>query len=131
MGIKSLVGLAGIAAWSVPAAAPGVPPVARLSGVPRRLPDARGIALTFDDGPHREGTVAVLEALREGRATATFFLVGEQVEKLPSLAGEIAAAGHAVGVHGYRHTLLLRRLPAAVREDLARAADVIGSATGV
>jgi peptidoglycan/xylan/chitin deacetylase (PgdA/CDA1 family) len=131
MGIKRLVGLAGIAAWSVPAAAPMVPPVARLIGVPRRLPGARGIALTFDDGPHREGTVAVLEALREGRATATFFLVGEQVEKLPSLAGEITAAGHAVGVHGYRHTLLLRRLPAAVREDLARAADVIGSATGV
>jgi peptidoglycan/xylan/chitin deacetylase (PgdA/CDA1 family) len=131
MGIKRVVGLAGLAAWTIPAAAPVVPPVARLIGVPRRLPHARGIALTFDDGPHREGTVAVLEALREGRATATFFLVGEQVEKLPSLAGEITAAGHAVGVHGYRHTLLLRRLPAAVREDLARAADVIGSATGV
>jgi len=131
MGTKSVLALAGIAAWSVPAAAPVVPPVARLIGVPRRLPDARGIALTFDDGPHREGTVAVLEALREGRATATFFLVGEQVEKLPSLAAEITAAGHAVGVHGYRHTLLLRRLPGAVREDLARAADVIGSATGV
>ena len=131
MGTKSLLGLAGIASWSVPAAAPVVPAVARLIGVPRRLPDARGIALTFDDGPHREGTVAILEALRESRATATFFLVGEQVEKLPSLAGEIAAAGHAVGVHGYRHTLLLRRLPVAVREDLARAADVIGGATGV
>src|SRR5205085_3369004 len=95
-----------------------------------RLREAHGIALTFDDGPHREGTVAVLEALREAGAVATFFLVGEQVERYPTLGAEIVAAGHAVGVHGYRHTLLLRRTPSALRDDLARAADVIGRATG-
>lgn len=130
MGAERLLPASALAAWCAPAAAPVFPPVARLIGVPTHLSGPHGIALTFDDGPHREGTPAVLEALREAGATATFFLTGEQVERLPSLAGEVAAAGHAVGVHGYRHTLLLRRRPGAVRDDLARAADVIGDATG-
>jgi peptidoglycan/xylan/chitin deacetylase (PgdA/CDA1 family) len=72
----------------------------------------------------------VLEQLARAGAQATFFLVGEQVEQMPALAAEIAAAGHAVGIHGYRHTLLLRRSPASLRDDFARAEDVIGSAMG-
>jgi peptidoglycan/xylan/chitin deacetylase (PgdA/CDA1 family) len=91
----------------------------------------RGVALTFDDGPHQQGTPAVLEALHAQRTVATFFLVGEQVERQRTIASEIVAAGHAVGVHGYRHTLLLRRSPRAVRDDLRRALDVIGSVTGI
>ena len=55
------------------------------------------VALTFDDGPHAEGTGAVLEILRAAGARAIFFLVGEQVEMRPALAGEVGAAGHAVG----------------------------------
>ena len=122
--------VAALAAWCAPAAAPFVPQVARLMDVPTRLESPHGIALTFDDGPHREGTPAVLQALARVGAKATFFLVGEQVERLPALAAEIAAAGHIVGIHGYRHTLLLRRSPASLRDDFARAEDVIGSAVG-
>src|SRR5205823_2631330 len=47
-----------------------------------------------------------------------------------ALAAEIAAAGHEVGVHGYRHALLLRRSPRALRDDFKRAHDVIAEATG-
>jgi peptidoglycan-N-acetylglucosamine deacetylase len=72
----------------------------------------------------------VLEALAAEHVTATFFLVGEQVERHRTLAAEIVAAGHAIGMHGYRHTLLLRRTPGAVHDDLLRARDVIASATG-
>jgi peptidoglycan/xylan/chitin deacetylase (PgdA/CDA1 family) len=89
-----------------------------------------GIALTFDDGPHPEGTPAVLELLARAGVRATFYLVGEQVERRPDLAAEIAAAGHEIGIHGYRHTLLLRRRPGALRDDLDRAATVVGEATG-
>jgi peptidoglycan/xylan/chitin deacetylase (PgdA/CDA1 family) len=122
--------VAALAAWCAPAAAPVVPRVARLIGVPTRLESAHGIAITFDDGPHREGTPAVLEQLAREGVQATFFLVGEQVERLPALAAEIAAGGHTVGIHGYRHTLLLRRSPASLRDDFARAEDLIGSAVG-
>src|SRR3954454_22804871 len=76
------------AAWSAPALAPVSPAVCDALGVTRRLPTG-GVALTFDDGPHAQGTPAVLEALAAAGATATFFLVGEQVERRPALAAEI------------------------------------------
>jgi peptidoglycan/xylan/chitin deacetylase (PgdA/CDA1 family) len=119
-----------LAAWCVPAAAPVVPFVASGCRIPRRLASPVGIALTFDDGPHAEGTPAVLRELERAGARATFFLVGEQVERLPALAAEIAAAGHEIAIHGYRHVLLLRRSPRAVRADFERAVYTIGSATG-
>jgi peptidoglycan/xylan/chitin deacetylase (PgdA/CDA1 family) len=86
--------------------------------------------LTFDDGPHAQGTPAVLEALARGGASATFFLVGEQVAKRPALAREIVDAGHEVAVHGYRHSLLLRRRVRELAADLDRALAVIADATG-
>jgi peptidoglycan/xylan/chitin deacetylase (PgdA/CDA1 family) len=107
-----------------------VPPLAHAFGIPLRLPHSRGIALTFDDGPHPEGTPAVLDVLRDAGATATFFLIGEQVERRPALAAEIAAAGHEIALHGYRHTLLLRRTRRALEDDLDRALDAIADATG-
>jgi peptidoglycan-N-acetylglucosamine deacetylase len=123
------LGLGALALWCAPAAAPVAPPIATWFGIPLRLP-GRGLAITFDDGPHPEGTPAVLAELERTGVRATFYLVGEQVERWPSLAAEIAAAGHEIGIHGHRHTLLLRRSPRALRADLDRAAAVIGEVTG-
>ena len=125
------IAAAALAAWCAPAAAPVVPSLAAVFDIPLRIPSKRGIAITFDDGPHPQGTPAVLEKLDRARVQATFFLVGEQVERRPGLATEIVSAGHEVAIHGYRHVLLLRRTPRALRDDLERAADVIGTATGV
>jgi peptidoglycan-N-acetylglucosamine deacetylase len=121
---------AAAAAWFGPAAAPVVPAVAAAFAIPRRLPSPEGIALTFDDGPHFRGTAAVLDVLAQHGCAATFFLVGEQVEREPELAAEIAAAGHEVAIHGYSHRLLLRCTPHSLREDFLRAHDVIARATG-
>jgi peptidoglycan/xylan/chitin deacetylase (PgdA/CDA1 family) len=129
---RRTIGAAALAAaWCAPAPAPVVPLLAAPFGIGLRLRSPHGIALTFDDGPHPRGTPAVLEVLERAKARATFFLVGEQVERRPSLAAEVAAAGHEIAIHGYRHTLLLRRTPWELSEDLARAADAIGAATGV
>jgi peptidoglycan/xylan/chitin deacetylase (PgdA/CDA1 family) len=126
-----MAALGGAAAWSVPACAPLMPSVCRALGVPRRLADGSGtVAITFDDGPHPQGTPAVLESLARAGATATFFLVGEQVERRPALAAEIAAAGHRIALHGHRHRNLLRVPPGALADDLARATEVIAAATG-
>jgi len=125
-----LLAAGALAAWCAPAAAPVVPFLAAPFGIRLRRPSGRGIALTFDDGPHPQGTPAVLEILARADARATFFLVGEQVARRPALAAEIAAAGHEVAIHGYRHTLLLRRTPGELAEDLDRAVAVIGEATG-
>jgi peptidoglycan/xylan/chitin deacetylase (PgdA/CDA1 family) len=88
------------------------------------------VALTFDDGPHPEGTPAVLERLAEAGARATFFLLGEQVELRRSLVGEIVAAGHEVALHGHTHRGHLRLAPRALREDLRRGAAVVSEAAG-
>ncbi len=111
------------------ASAPVVPGLAARWALPRRL-DAPGVALTFDDGPHPEGTPAVLEALAREGVSATFFLVGEQVRRRPALAGEILAAGHAVALHGFRHRWQPRLSAANVADDIARGLEAIAEATG-
>jgi peptidoglycan-N-acetylglucosamine deacetylase len=108
-----------------------VPSVAELLGLPRRIDDPDAVALTFDDGPHPEGTPAVLEALRDGSATAIFFLCGEQVERDPALAAEIVSAGHTVAVHGHRHRNPLRLAPRTFVDDLERGIGVVEDATGL
>ena len=117
--------------WSAPALAPSVAPLCDLLRIRRRVGgEDAGVHLTFDDGPHPEGTPAILEGLAARRATATFFLVGEQVARFPALAREIVAEGHVVALHGHRHRSQLRMAPRALADDLRRATDVIGSTTG-
>ncbi|MEP6952715.1 MAG: polysaccharide deacetylase family protein [Solirubrobacteraceae bacterium] len=111
-----------LSAWS--------PALRRAFGVRATVADPGGVALTFDDGPHWHGTPATLERLREAGATATFFLVGEQVERRPALVAEIVAAGHAIGIHGQRHRNLLRVGPRATADDLRHAHDRIADASG-
>ena len=123
--------LAGAAAWCGPGLAPHVRSLCGPLGISRTLPlGTREVALTFDDGPHPEGTPAVLEALAAHRAGATFFLVGEQVERHRSLAGEIASEGHGIALHGHRHRNPMRVAPGALADDLRRAHGLIAEATG-
>jgi peptidoglycan/xylan/chitin deacetylase (PgdA/CDA1 family) len=117
--------------WFVPGLAAHVPRLAAAYGIDCRLDTQERVSLTFDDGPHAEGTPAVLEELARVGASATFFLVGEQVARRPALAREIVDAGHEVAVHGHRHTLLLRRRVAELAEDLDRAVAAIEDATGI
>lgn len=106
------------------------PRLRRSLGVEDRTASGRGYALTFDDGPHVQGTPAMLEILADTGMEATFFLVGEQVRRNPSLAREILAAGHGIGLHCDRHRNLLRLAPWQVREDIARARATIEDAIG-
>jgi peptidoglycan/xylan/chitin deacetylase (PgdA/CDA1 family) len=124
-------GLGLAAAWCAPAPAPVLPLVAEALRIPMRIQSDSCVALTFDDGPHPQGTPAALDLLAAAGATATFFLVGEQVERWPAVAAEIAAAGHEIGLHDYRHRLMLRRTTAAVKRDLDHAVEVIAGTTGV
>jgi peptidoglycan-N-acetylglucosamine deacetylase len=107
--------------------APVWPRIASSAGIARRRP-GNGVTLTFDDGPHPEGTPAVLDAL--GDVKAVFFLAGEQVERFPEVAAEVAARGHAVAVHCHRHRIQLRLSERAVRADIERALAAIREATG-
>jgi peptidoglycan/xylan/chitin deacetylase (PgdA/CDA1 family) len=134
--------------------APVHPPFARSLGLPRTLADlpptavgidaanqpesatmgtpanSPGVAITFDDGPHPEGTPAMLEILARYDAVATFFVIGEQVGKRPELLRRMQEQGHAIALHGYHHRLHLRRGRAELEDDFTRGAAAIEDAVG-
>jgi peptidoglycan/xylan/chitin deacetylase (PgdA/CDA1 family) len=142
-GVRGAVdGRTPLACWvasSIAAAllAHGAPSLASASW-PRRvlLPGLAGIgradrvALTFDDGPDPASTPAFLAALDALGWKATFFLLGTMVRRAPSLAAEVAAAGHEIGLHGDEHRNLLMRGPQATVRDLRRGLDTVARATG-
>lgn len=123
---------------AVLAVAHGAPGVTAIGPLRRRLfPRLAGygrgghVALTFDDGPDPRSTPAFADLLAARHVHATFFLLGSMVARSPSLAAEIAAAGHEIAAHGFDHRYSLLRSPWAVRDDMARARDTIADATGV
>ncbi|HEX6687834.1 MAG TPA: polysaccharide deacetylase family protein [Solirubrobacterales bacterium] len=121
---------AGAVAHCLPALAPLVTDLGSSLGIVRRQEGVEGVALTFDDGPHPQGTPIVLEVLREAGARATFFLAGEQVERRPALAAEIVAAGHRVELHCHRHRNALRLSGRQFLDDAERGRAAIEEASG-
>ena len=61
------------------------------------------IALTFDDGPHPRDTPRVLDVLSKNDIHATFFLIGQNVERYPHHVKQIHQSGHRLALHCYRH----------------------------
>jgi peptidoglycan-N-acetylglucosamine deacetylase len=92
--------------------------------------DPGHVALTFDDGPDPVATPRFAELLASRQVTATFFLLGSMVQRSPSLAADLAAAGHEIGVHGFEHRYLTARGPRATSADITRATELIASVTG-
>jgi peptidoglycan-N-acetylglucosamine deacetylase len=69
-----------------------------------RMPTAdKTIYLTFDDGPVPGVTTAALAVLEQFGIKATFFCVGDNVQKHPEIFEQIKAAGHATGNHTFNH----------------------------
>lgn len=113
------------AAHAVPATRVGrrfFPPITRLRS-------GDGVALTFDDGPDRD-LEQFLELLEESGAKATFFVVGEQVERSPGSLREVISRGHQVGIQCHQHVDHLRLSPGQVLEDMRRSKEVVEEATG-
>ncbi|MEZ5721386.1 MAG: polysaccharide deacetylase family protein [Paracoccaceae bacterium] len=86
------------------------------------------VALSFDDGPTAAHTRTVLDILEDAGVTATFFLIGQEVEKNPAAASAIAAAGHEIGNHSYSHPHMVFMRPARVRAELDRTDAAIRAA---
>lgn len=74
-----------------------------LSNMVWKTLDADVIYLTFDDGPIPESTPIILDILDQYNAKATFFCVGENVERYPELYQAILDRGHGVGNHTFNH----------------------------
>ena len=90
------------------------------------------VALTFDDGPDPASTPEFLDLLAAADVRATFFLLGEMIERAPDLPRRMVDEGHEVAVHGWDHRNQLRLLPgAATNAQLDRTAELIERRTGV
>jgi peptidoglycan/xylan/chitin deacetylase (PgdA/CDA1 family) len=81
-------------------------------------PSCREVALTFDDGPHRQFTPELLRVLEQRQVHASFFVLGCQVDNTPEIARAIYQAGHWIGLHGYWHFPFLSTH--GLKEDLER-----------
>lgn len=102
---------------------------AALLALPARA--APCVALTFDDGPSGDNTLALMELLAEKDVRATFFLCGYRIEQFPELPGALRRAGHELGVHGYSHNCFDTMTPAALRGEISRTSALMGGAPGL
>jgi polysaccharide deacetylase family protein (PEP-CTERM system associated) len=75
-------------------------------------------------------TRGILDLLAELQQTATFFVLGWEAERFPKLVRDIAAAGHELATHGYRHRLIYDLTPDEFRADLRKSIDLIEQAGG-
>jgi peptidoglycan/xylan/chitin deacetylase (PgdA/CDA1 family) len=90
-------------------------------------PDHR-ILLTFDDGPHVEHTVSLLDELARRRLSAVFFVLGERLERPAerAIAERAVREGHFIGNHGYWHLDLTELADDEIRSSFQRAEAAIG-----
>jgi peptidoglycan/xylan/chitin deacetylase (PgdA/CDA1 family) len=78
-------------------------------------PGQKVFALTFDDGPWPQYTRQVLQILKRYNAKATFFMVGQELQRRPEIAREVKAAGHAIGNHSWDHPMRPRDAVAQIK----------------
>lgn len=88
------------------------------------------IVLTFDDGPDPVGTPAVLQALAQHHATATFFVLLTRVRRYPELVERVRREGHEIALHGVDHQRLTLFSGAEVRVRTAAARAELEALTG-
>ncbi len=93
-------------------------------------PSRRQVVLTFDDGPHPKHTPALLRVLQEFQVPATFFVLGERVQRWPHLARQIRQQGHGIGLHGWRHRSFTRLSRRELHNSLRQSQAALVAACG-
>jgi len=121
---------------------PPVPAYARAHSMDKRFFENTGdivwnvktskkvMALTFDDGPHPQYTGQILDILKKYNAKATFFIVGENVEKNKKLLIRELEEGHELGNHTYSHPNSFTTSLSKLKEEVLRTDRAIYNATG-
>ena len=92
--------------------------------------EEKKVAITFDDGPNPDYTPDLLKGLKERGVTATFFLLGAEVEKYPKLVEQIYEDGHLIGTHSYQHVNLCNLTDEKAVEQVVKTNQLIEDITG-
>lgn len=88
------------------------------------------VALTFDDGPGKF-TDKLLDCLEENNAKATFFMLGENVERFPDVVKRMHDSGMELGNHSYDHTTLTTLSESDILKQITKTNNAIDDACGV
>ena len=94
-------------------------------------PNKPMVALTFDDGPDPRRTVELLEILKKHNAVATFFDIGNLMEKYPEIVKKEIEAGCDVGGHTYSHVNLNTLSQAEAKDEIEKVKAAYKGATGL
>ena len=128
-----------VLAWSLcaaalltaPSAVPAdVPLPVEETPAPSSTPSGGLIALTFDDGPRRSTTTALLDGLAQRGVKATFFLVGEQVADHQDTVRRMADEGHQIGLHTWHHVSLQGMTREEIAAQLGKTQQTIQAVVG-
>ena len=82
------------------------------------------VYLTFDDGPTKE-TSKIIDLLDDLNVKATFFLIGDNIEKNIEDAKLIAENGHDIGNHTYSHNRMIFKSPSFIKEEIDKTNELI------
>lgn len=90
------------------------------------------VALTFDDGPNASSTPILLDGLKERKVRATFFLIGENIEKDENekIVKRMYEEGHLIGNHTYRHVDLSKISGREAEKEIKTTDEAIKKITG-
>ncbi len=92
--------------------------------------ETKTVALTFDDGPDSLYTPMILDILAEKGVKATFFEIGERIQKFPGITKRAFSEGHLIGNHTFEHIWLPGRAPMKVIKDIDKTQQLIDSICG-
>ncbi|MEV5440601.1 polysaccharide deacetylase family protein [Streptomyces sp. NPDC052682] len=118
-----------VTGYGPPRTVPGRPPVRR-APLLRVSGRGRTMVLTFDDGPDRRYTPAILDTLAHYDVRAMFFVCGGMAAENRGLLARMADEGHVVGNHTWSHPMLTRLSRGRIRTEMERTCDIIEKAYG-
>ncbi|HUX90615.1 MAG TPA: polysaccharide deacetylase family protein [Gallionellaceae bacterium] len=90
----------------------------QIASLRRLCRQCRVIVLTYDDGPGEVLTPALLDLLASNNVHANFFMLGHKVESFSNQALDVAAKGHAIGSHSFKHLHAWKKNPFDVKSDI-------------
>lgn len=76
------------------------------------------IAFTFDDGPNKNNTQDIVDALNDNKMSATFFMVGNLMEKYPHIVNYVYENNMEIGSHSYAHSNLKRQKEKTIEKEM-------------
>lgn len=92
-------------------------------------PDKPMVALTFDDGPTKKYTLAILDTLKEYQASATFFVLGSRASDYPEILQRMILEGNEIGNHTFSHKQLTTLSKENIEEEITATQESIHDVT--